>query len=156
MVRAGFWAIESNTIRFGRDGRWYSDDEPIVNPHIARLFARHITRGSDGGWWLVIGDERAPVVVDDTPLVVQRVDGSPTEGFTIELNDGTREPLPAGSLRMGADDVLYCDVRDDRVPARFLRSAQADLLRHVREDATGFVLPLPGGRSAPLHRATAD
>src|SRR5262249_9369269 len=25
MPRAGFWAIESRAIRFGKDGRWYSD-----------------------------------------------------------------------------------------------------------------------------------
>lgn len=154
MARAGFWAIESNTIRFGRDGRWYSDDEEIVNPRIARLFSRHVTRGSDGEWWLVIGDERARIVVDDTAFVVQRVDGSPAEGFSIELNDGTSEPLPAESLRIEGEDVLYCDVKLGEHRARFLRPAQADLLRHAREDDGGFVLPLPGGQTARLHSGT--
>jgi len=150
MAKAGFWAIESNTIRFGRDGRWYSDDEEIVNPRIARLFSQSITRGDDGAWWLVVGDERAKIVVDDTPFVVQRVDGSSTEGFTIELNDGSSEPLPAGSLRVEADDVLYCDVKEGEYTARFLRPAQAELLSHVRETGDGFELPLPGGNTAPI------
>lgn len=150
MARAGFWAIESNTIRFGRDGRWYSDDEPIVNPRIARLFSEHVTRGDDGAWWLVIGDERARIVVDDTPFVVQRVDGSPDEGFTIELNDGTSEPLPADTLRIRGEDVLYCAVKQGEYRARFLRPAQAELLSHARETEGGFVLPLPSGATAPL------
>ncbi len=48
MAKAGFWAIESHTIRFGRDGRWYADQEPIVNDRIARLFSQHVRRGDDG------------------------------------------------------------------------------------------------------------
>lgn len=144
MARAGFWAIESHTIRFGRDGRWYADQEPIANQRIADLFSRHITRGPDGEWWLVVGDERVRIVVDDTPFVVVRVDGSPASGFTLGLNDGTREPLAARTLRLSGD-VLYCDVKQGAYAARFLRPAQAELLGHVQPEDDGFVLPLPGG-----------
>jgi len=150
MARAGFWAIESKTIRFGRDGQWYSDDERIENERIAMLFSRHVTRGDDGGWWLVIGDERARIVVDDTPFVVRRVDGSPETGFRVELNDESREPLAVSTLRLGESDVLYCDVKDGRHAARFLRPAQAELLGHARARGDGFVLPLPGGAEQPL------
>jgi hypothetical protein len=145
MAKAGFWAIESHTIRFGRDGRWYADDEPIANQRIADLFARHVTRGDDGAWWLAIGDERAKIVVDDTPFVVTRVDGSPADGFRITLNDGSTEPLDPRSLAFGDGDVLYCDVKDRAYRARFLRPAQTELLSHVRLEGERFVLPLPDG-----------
>jgi len=145
MARAGFWAIETRAIRFGRDGRWYSDDEPIENRRIADLFSRHVVRGEDGGWWLVIGDERQRITVDDTAWVVSRVDGDPASGFTIELNDGSREALDAGSLRFGDGDVLYCDARAGRERVRFLRGPQVELLRHVEEAGDRFLLPLPGG-----------
>jgi len=145
MPKAGFWAIESHTIRFGRDGRWYADDEPIANQRIADLFARHITLGDDGAWWLRIGDERAQIVVDDTPFVVTRVDGEPRAGFRITLNDGSSETLVTGSLALGASDVLYCDVKGGTYRARFLRPAQSELLSHVDLDGGRFVLPLPGG-----------
>lgn len=154
MARAGFWAIESRTIRFGRDGRWYSDDEPIENERIARLFSQHVTRGDDGDWWLVIGDERARIVVDDTPFVVRRVDGAPETGFRIELNDETSEPLRGSTLRIGVGDVLYCDVKSGDYPARFLRPAQAELLAHARLRGDAFVLPLPGGAEQLLGPAS--
>ncbi|MEI8357520.1 MAG: hypothetical protein RL698_631 [Pseudomonadota bacterium] len=156
MARAGFWAIENMTIRFGRDGRWYSDDEPIENRRIADLFSRHVTRDGDGGWWLVIGDEHARIVVDDTAWVVVRVDGDPARGFTIELNDGIREELSTGSLRLGDGHVLYCDVKGGAFPARFLRGAQAELLGHVEARAERFVLPLPGGAHQEIRPAKAD
>jgi hypothetical protein len=155
MAKAGFWAIESHTIRFGRDGRWYADDEPIANQRIADLFARHITRGDDGAWWLRIGDERARIVVDDTPFVITRVDGEPRTGFRITLNDGSSEPLAPRSLAFGTQDVLYCDVKDGAHRARFLRPAQSELLSHVRLDGERFVLPLPDGAQA-IGRAGAS
>ena len=122
MPKAGFWAIESHAIRFGRDGRWYADDEPIANPRIAALFSRHVTRVDDGSFWLVIGDERARITVDDTPYVVTRVDGDPESGFRITLNDDSTEPLDGATLRLGGGEVLYCDVKHGRFGARFLRA----------------------------------
>ena len=40
MPRAGFTAISSGKIRFGKDGLWYSDDEVIPNRAIRRLFSQ--------------------------------------------------------------------------------------------------------------------
>lgn len=148
MPKAGFWAIESHTIRFGRDGRWYADQEPIENPRIADLFARHVTRGDDGGWWLRIGDERAKIVVEDTPFVVTRVDGDPRSGFRITLNDGSSEHLDVTSLALGDEDVLYCDAKDGAYRVRFLRPAQMELLSHVEVDGDRFVLRAEDGPHA--------
>jgi hypothetical protein len=153
MAKVGFWAIESQVIRFGRDGRWYSDGEEIANPRIALLFSQHIERAEDGTWQLVIGDERARIFVDDTPYVVRRVDGTPLRGFTIELNDGSREDLPTSNLRISDENVLYCPVKGGAFEARFLRPAQAELLGHIAEKNGDFVLPLPGGRSVRLAAA---
>jgi hypothetical protein len=153
MPRAGFWAIESHTIRFGKDGRWYADQEPISNQRITALFSKHVTRGADGEWWLVIGDERARIVVEDTPFVVTRVDGDPASGFRIRLNDGSEEPLETETLHVGAEDVLYCSVKQRAYAARFLRPAQIELLSHVREAREGYVLRLPNGRTQRIARS---
>jgi hypothetical protein len=150
MPRAGFFAIESHAIRFGKDGRWYADAEQITNPRIAALFSRHVTRGDDGAFWLVVGDERARIEVEDTPFVVVRVDGDPEAGFELRLNDDSAEPLAADSLRIGAEDVLYCDVKDGRYSARFLRPAQVELLSHARAEGSGYVLPIAHGRVKTL------
>jgi hypothetical protein len=152
MPKAGFWAIESGVIRFGRDGRWYSDDEPIVNRRIATLFARHLCRREDG-WWIVMGDEKARVVVDDTPWVVLRVDGTPAGGFTIGLNDGSHEKLHAAGLTLGDEDVLYAPVKDGSWRARFLRAPQAELLSHAVERDGSFFLPGTSGTLSQLGKA---
>ena len=150
MAGAGFYAIESHTIRFGKDCRWYADGEIITNERIAALFSRHVTRGDDGAFWLVVGDERARIEVEDTPFVVVRVDGDPERGFRIGLNDDSSEPLTGDSLRLDEDDVLSCSVKDGRYRARFLRPAQIELLSHARPEGDGFLLPLARGEVKSL------
>lgn len=154
MARAGFWAIESHTIRFGRDGHWYSDGERIAHPRIADLFSRHLHAEADGSFWLRLGDERARVEIDDTPWVVVRIDGQPADGVILSLNDGSREPLEPASLRLGDGDVLYCRVKSGAHEARFLRAPQTELLAHAHDGPDSrFRLSCPGGREVVLeHR----
>ncbi len=99
MARAGFYAVESGKISFRRDGHWYSDDERIGNSRIALLFSRSIHRAPDGGYFLQVGDEREPITVEDTPYVVKSIEGDAQTGFTMVLNDDTREPLDPGFAR---------------------------------------------------------
>ena len=93
MPRAGFTAISSGKIRFGKDGLWYSDDEVIPNRAIRRLFSQALRMLPDGRGRLELGEDKADVLIEDTPWVVTAVEGSPTTGFTVVLNDETRERL---------------------------------------------------------------
>lgn len=149
MPRAGFTAIHSGTIRFGKDGRWYCDDEPITNPAICRLYARAMTLDPDGTARLELGPDRAVVVVEDTPWVVRRVDGDPEGGFRITLNDDTTEPLDVGTLRVGPDHALYCRVKGG-AEARLLRPAHYQLLAHAEPAAGGGATLRAGARRVRL------
>ena len=97
--------------RFGRDGQWYCDGEPIPNRAICRLYSRAMTISADGRGRLELGEDKAWVEIEDTPWVVTQVDGDPTRGFTLHLNDETTEPLDPSTLTVGADDVLYTRVK---------------------------------------------
>jgi len=143
--RAGFTAIHSGLITFGKDGRWYCDGEPITNQAICRLYARSMTIDADGTARLQLGEDRATVRLEDTPWVVVGVDGDPTHGFVVHLNDETSEPLDLESLRIGPGHVLSCGVKG-RHRARFLRPAYYALMRHVEACDGGGVLRAPGAR----------
>ena len=150
MPRAGFTAIHSGRITFGKDGRWYCDGEVIPNKAICRLYARAMTIGDDGVARLQLGEDRAQVTIEDTPWVVVQVDGDPVAGFSILLNDETREPLDPTSLRVGDGNVLYCRVKGGRHEARFLRPAYYELMRHT-EPGPDQRPSLPiGGRRVPI------
>jgi len=149
MARAGFTAISSGRISFGKDGRWYSDDEPIPNREIQRLFSRTLQVLPDGRARLELGEDKADVVVEDTPWVVTAVEGDPGRGFVVVLNDETREPLDASSLRVGAEHVLYCRVKGAH-EARFLRPAYYQLMRHVEAGPGNAVVLAVGGKRVTL------
>lgn len=153
MARAGFYAIHNSSIRFGRDGRWYADGAPIVNPRIARLFARSVHRLPDGSYELRIAEERAVISVDDTPYVVTAATTDAAGTVWIELNDETREALDGRSLTVGEADVLYCRVKEGREWARFLRPAYYQLAdRIVAEPGGGFVFANGAERHPIGHR----
>jgi len=150
MPGAGFYAIESHAIRFGRDGEWYSDGERITNRRIADLFSRCVRRASDGGYLLQMGDERAPLEVDDTPYVIRQIEGDGESGLRLVLNDGSSEALDPRTLRSGADNALYCRVKQGEFEARLLRPAHYALARFIEVDADGRFRLWLGGSSHPI------
>jgi len=150
MPTAGFYAIESHTIRFGRDGEWYSDGERITNRRIADLFSRCVRRAPDGGYLLQMGDERASLDVDDTPYVVRQIDGDVESGLRVVLNDGSSEALDPRTLRSGEDHALYCRVKQGEFEARLLRPAYYALARFVEVDSDGRFRLRLGGATHPI------
>jgi len=144
MPQAGFWAVSSGKISFRGDGRWYSDDEPINNARIAKLFSKCLKQVDDGRWQIAMADERAFVEIHDTPWVVTSVAGDATSGFTVRLNDDTEEPLAADALTVGERNVLYTRVKGGRYAARFLRPAYYQLAPAIAERDGRFVLESRG------------
>lgn len=135
MPMAGFYAIQNSEIRFGRDGQWYADGEPIANPRIAALFSRSVEARGDGGYRLRVGDETAPIVVDDTPYVVTGIAAG--DRLRVTLNDGTEEEVDAGNILLGDADVFYCRVKGGTEDARLLRPAHYQLAALIEEGAPG-------------------
>jgi len=155
MARAGFTAIHAGRIRFGKDGRWYCDGEPIANQAICRLYARTMTVGPDGRARLELGEDRAEVEIEDTPWVITRVEGDSRRGFTVVLNDDTREPLDLASLRLSPESVPYCRVKGGRVEARLLRNAYYALMQHAEPTAEGACVLRAGDRRVALGSAAS-
>jgi uncharacterized protein len=156
MARAGFYAVESGTISFRRDGHWYNDDERIENPRIAMLFSQSIRRNPDGSYFLQVAEERAPITVEDTPYVVTTIEDDGRGGIVIVTNDDAREALDAATLEVGADNVLYCRIKRGEFRARFLRTAYYHLADYfVTDDGVRFSL-LTGSQHHPIKIAPPD
>jgi len=153
MARAGFYAVESGRISLRRDGHWYNDEERIENPRIALLFSRSLRRNPDGSYFLQVAEERAPITVEDTPYVVTTIEDDGSRGFVIVTNDEVREPLDPSTLEVGADNVLYCMVKNGEFRARFLRNAYYHLAGHFRTDDGETFSLLAGGRRYLIRNA---
>jgi hypothetical protein len=150
MARAGFYTVESGKISFRRDGNWYSDEERIDHPRIALLFSQSIKRNPDRSYFLQVAEERAPITVEDTPYVVRALEDDELGGFTMVLNDDSREPLDVAMLEIGDDNVLYAQVKGGDWRARFLRTAYYHLSDRFESDHRGKYYLNLRGRRHPL------
>jgi len=150
MPGAGFYAIHNAKLSFRGDGRWYADDDPVVHERLARFFSRYLRRKASGGYEIWV-DERyhADVEIEDTPYVVTGVHSNPG-GLSLELSDGTIEPLDAETLQIGAANVLSCAVKRGAERARFLRAAYYQLTAFIEEPAPGRFLLRCGRTTHPI------
>lgn len=116
-------------LRIDRDGEWFHEGEEVCHEGILASLRQGLQVDA-AGHFLQIGPVRVPVEVEDTPFAVVRFEAE-EDGFALWLNDGSREALEPGSLRLREGDVPYCRVKGGRFDARFSRAAAWQLLQRV-------------------------
>ena len=122
-------------LRIDRDGGWLHEGEEVSHEGILASLRQGLQVDA-AGHFLQIGPARVPVEVEDVPFAVVRFEAD-GDGFALWLNDGSREALDPGSLRLRAGDVPYCRVKDRRFEARFSRAAAWQLLQRVEAESHG-------------------
>ena len=123
-----------------REGEWYYGGSLMHRKDIVAHLCQHMRRDECSGSYIVqIGRQRCYLEVEDTPLVVTRVLHEKEKGGQERLLVWVKyvevtEPLDPASLWVGEENVLYCKVREDKIPARFLRPAYYQLAEFIYED----------------------
>lgn len=136
--------LRQSGLTLDREGRWWHQGEIVSHQGLANAFHRWLDRLDDGRFIIRLDEKRyAYVDVEDAPYVV-RVLSLSRDAIVLQLSDGSRESLCADTLAAGADDALYCRVKDGRFEARFSRTAHFRLAELVVETAEGFALRWAG------------
>jgi hypothetical protein len=138
-----------------KEGRWFHRGAEMIRREIVRFFYENILVDSLGRYVVSTGKEHCYLDVEDTPFVVQKVrfeEDAGAENFRLFLCDDTEEFLNPDTLYIGAENVLYCRVKQARFPARFLRPAYYQLAEFIAEEEGGFHLPLNGKKHFILFR----
>lgn len=139
-------------LRIDVNGDWF--DEGVQITHAGILANLRTTLRRDGGGHFIQTRVRIPVVVDDAPFVVVRIERS-GDALHAVLNDGSEERIDPATVRLGAGDVPYCAVKSAAFEARMSRAATFQLLALADYDeSTGRGALLLGGRHYPLARAS--
>jgi hypothetical protein len=120
-------------IRLDGDGRFWHRGEPITHPGMARAFASWISKHPDDGRFILTnGYDWSYFEVEDAPLFVTSVHVRPG-ALSLELFDGSEEPLDANELWTGPRDALYTLVTRRGMKARFQPGAQLGLMPFLVE-----------------------
>jgi hypothetical protein len=131
-----------------KEGKWFHEGAEIIHRPIFLWMIQSLEKTEDGLFIVHLNNRKCYLEVEDTPLVVQRVDliqeGSEKNAhLRLTLNDESQEILDPKTLRISSDSVIYCTVKDGQFPARFLRPAYYQLAENITEDNSGgFVLKL--------------
>jgi len=125
-----------------REGDWYYRGSPMQRADIVSHLCQHLRREESSGLYIIqLGKQRCYLEVEDTPLVVtsvsHEVEGKEEDEEELFLSIkhlASHEPLDPETLWVGSENVLYCRVMEDTIPARFLRPAYYQLAEFIHED----------------------
>lgn len=138
------------TIRRDASGKWFYEGARIEHPNIVRAFDRWIDRAEDGRYCLKNEFDWVYVAVEGAPLFVRSLKIDTSGTITLSLSDSRDCALDPDTLRQGPDGVLYCDVRDRTMVARFDNCAMIQLEELIDEDEDGVYLLIDGRAIRPI------
>jgi hypothetical protein len=146
-VSAGPPPLRPFGLRLHHDGRWTHEGQPITHSRLRAAFDRGVRFLPEERKYVVqLGRFRGEIEVEEAGFFVRDLDRQTGE---IALSDGTRETLDLRSLRLSKRDAaLLCTVKRDLLPeglpARFIHSAQSELLAGIEETPGGPGLRIAG------------
>jgi hypothetical protein len=138
-----------------KEGKWYHEGAEIIHRPIFLWLIQNLEKDDQGNFIVHLNNQKCLLEVEDTPLVVQRVDWSAAdpdgeEKLMLTLNDERQEALDPESLWLNQENVLYCLAKDGRIPARFLRAAYYQIANYIAEDDKGIFFLRLNGKKYPL------
>jgi len=137
-------------LRVLSDGSWLVGDQAVAHAPTLRFFKEHLVLEDDGAF-VVDGERRVAVTLEGPPFEVLQLElAEETEQVTAVLDDGSREDVGDGSLRMNQVTARFeCAARDGRTRAVLSRAAHNSLL-DAAEQADGRFFLRVGQRLIPI------
>jgi hypothetical protein len=123
-------------VRIDTAGQW-TVGRKVITGSVLHFFLRHLHFDADVGRYVIRYDlethvETRYVHHESLPFRVLALEARP-DGSWLSVNDGTQELLRWDTLRMDADEQLYCAFRPERLPAQFADGPRFRLLDALEE-----------------------
>ncbi len=136
-------------IKIDKEGIWYYRGAEMFRKEILSLFFQNVKKDDNGKYLIEMGEEKCYLDVEDTVFVVTEVHKTKkpadnSDCLYVLLNDDCREELALSTLKVGKDNVLYCQVKEGRFAARFLRKSYYQLSEFIEEEENRFFIRQSG------------
>lgn len=129
-----------------QEGIWYADGLVMVQKEIMKLFAEHLKKGDDGGYFIEWQGKPYPVRVEDVPFLVLSV--SQQDGqVMLHLYDSRTLPMPPGSILL-KNNVPYLSLFW-KMDTRISQSAYSRLSENTVERGGAYFIQY-GGQEWPV------
>ena len=134
--------MDNCDIRIDKEGTWYYRGAHMFRKEILSIFFENLKINECGKYLIELGDESCYLDVEDTAFVVVAVSKKKQEQdakdhLYILLTDDSWEKLDLNTLQVGKDNVLYCQVKNGKFPARFSRNSYYQLAEFIEQEEKG-------------------
>ncbi len=131
--------IPFGNIRVDKNGVWYFHGAEMFRKDIVDLFYKNLRKDESGRYIIELANDRCYIEVEDAPYVVKAVykfnsKDSDEESLHVLLNNSDLDELDLTTVRIGADNVMYCSVKDNMFTARFSRASYYQLADFIDYD----------------------
>jgi uncharacterized protein len=146
-----------SSIVLDREGRFWHEGAQVTHRGMARAFASWIARHPDDGRYILTnGYDWSYFQVEGAPFFVERAFAEPDGSWSVELSDGTSEPLDPQKLRLDAAGALLLPVKSGQFFAQFSRFAQLSLAPHLEPGPGGSIWLKLGDRRVELPQGSPE
>jgi len=129
----------SLTLTIDGNGEWFLDGKRVENTAVKAFFHRSLVRGANKRFELLVGEQRARVIIANTPAFARRVTGiTDPDTLGIQCLCGREFRIRPDSLRyLSAKGYFVARRMEDGLAVKFLRTASQDLIPYLDEDDSG-------------------
>lgn len=126
-------------ITIDKEGLWHYCGAHMFRKDILCIFFENLHLDKQGRYFIQLKEETCFLDVADTAIVVVSVfkmanETNGREWLEVLLSDDSREKLDLSSLSIGADNVMYCQIKNGKFPARFTRKSYYQLAEFIEPD----------------------
>ena len=103
--------MDYQEIKIARDGKWYFGEAEMFRRNILQILAKNINRDEEGAYYIEMGDDLNPLIVEDVPFLATGIveeNGRPIKLVFHDLQEMELEHELKLFLR---DDVPYISYR---------------------------------------------
>ncbi|MBO8159851.1 DUF1285 domain-containing protein [Thermosyntropha sp.] len=79
--------MELQTITIRKDGKWYFGQAEMFRRNILNILASHIKRDEEGNYYIEMGQERNPLIVEDVPFYAVGITEDENGRFKLIFHD---------------------------------------------------------------------
>ena len=112
------------------EGIFWHDGSELDDPELILFFLKNLKKTPEGKLQLLCQGELCEFECADVPYVIQSIDFHGDE-IQLHFQGNYSEILDPHSLKVGKENVLYCEVKNGEFSARFSRKAYNDLAKQV-------------------------
>jgi len=146
-----------SSIVLDREGRFWHEGVQVTHRGMARAFASWIARHPDDGRYILTnGYDWSYFHVESAPFFVERAFAEADGSWSVELSDGTKEPLEPRTLGLDSAGALVLPVKSGQFSAQFSRFAQLSLAPYLEPGPEGSIWLKLGDRRVELPQGSPE